>query len=177
MGRLTPRAGAAAARGVNRPRLDAVVLLRPLVTLWHWAYPWYQGAKLPWCHGTMVPWHHGNMVPWGGNGTNFSPDVARPILARESRFWGIRWGDRHHFSRSICSDWSKGARMGRRSKYFRGSMGGGRQAGGRIMAALGISWRLFGGICWLTQVSEGRQRRNRFQGDLSRNPRHVKEIK
>ena len=106
--------------GVNPPRLDAVVLLRPLVTFWHWAYPWYQGAKLPWYHGTMVPWchgamvpwyhgtmlpwHHGNMVPWGRNARSFSPDVGRPILVRESRFWGILWGDPHHFSSYIFSD-------------------------------------------------------------------------
>ena len=54
----------AAKRGGTPPPLDAVVLLRPLVSLWHWAYPWYQGAKLPWCHGAMVPWRHGAMVPW-----------------------------------------------------------------------------------------------------------------
>ena len=37
----------------------------------------------------------------------FNPDVARPILAPESRFWGIRWRDRHHFSRYIFSDESR----------------------------------------------------------------------
>ena len=44
---------------------------------------------------------------WGPNPSKVAKNVARPILARESRFWGIRWGDRHHFSRSICSDWSR----------------------------------------------------------------------
>ena len=44
---------------------------------------------------------------WGPNPSKLSTNVARPILARESRFWGIPWGDLHHFSRSICSDWSR----------------------------------------------------------------------
>ena len=45
---------------------------------------------------------------WGPNPSKLSTNVARPILAPESRFWGIRWGNLHHFSRSICSDRSWG---------------------------------------------------------------------
>ena len=41
---------------------------------------------------------------WGPNPSKLSTNVARPILARESRFWGILWGDLHHFSRYIFSD-------------------------------------------------------------------------
>ena len=44
---------------------------------------------------------------WGPNPSRVAKNVAKPNLARESRFGGIRWGDRHHFSRSICSDWSR----------------------------------------------------------------------
>ena len=44
---------------------------------------------------------------WGPNPNKLAKNVARPILTRKSRFWGIRWGDQHHFSRSICSDWSQ----------------------------------------------------------------------
>ena len=51
MGGVNPPGWCCCCEGVNPPRLDAVVLLRPLVTFSHWAYPWYQGAKLPWCHG------------------------------------------------------------------------------------------------------------------------------
>ena len=55
-------------------------------------------------------------------------NVAKPILASESRFRGIRWGDRHGFSRSICSDRSLGAQMGGGVEYFRGVDGEGRVA-------------------------------------------------
>ena len=41
---------------------------------------------------------------WGQIATKVAKHVAKPILAPESRFRGIRWGDRHHFSRPICSD-------------------------------------------------------------------------
>ena len=49
---------------------------------------------------------------WGPNPSKLSTNVARPILAPESRFWGIRWGNLHHFSKSICSDRSQGPRIG-----------------------------------------------------------------
>ena len=44
---------------------------------------------------------------WGPNPSKLSTNVARPILAPESRFWGIRWGNLHHFSRSIRSAWGQ----------------------------------------------------------------------
>ena len=43
--------------------------------------------------------------PWGQIATNVTKHVAEPILAPESRFWGIRWGNLQHFSRSIRSAW------------------------------------------------------------------------
>ena len=53
-----------------------------------------------------------NPLPsWGQNGTKVPKHVARPILAPESRFWGIRRGNLHHFLRSICSDQSFCPRM------------------------------------------------------------------
>ena len=57
--------------------------------------------------------------PQGSNPTEGAKNVAKQILAAESRFWGIRWGDWHGFSRSICSDLSQGPRIGGRGKYFR----------------------------------------------------------
>ena len=45
---------------------------------------------------------------WGQIATKVAKDVAEPILAPESRFRGIRWGNLHHFLRSICWDWSWG---------------------------------------------------------------------
>ena len=46
---------------------------------------------------------------WGQIATKVTKHVAEPILAPESRFRGIRWGNLHHFSKSIRSDWSRGA--------------------------------------------------------------------
>ena len=43
---------------------------------------------------------------WGQIATQVAKYVAEPILAPETRFRGIRWGNLHHFSRSIRSDWS-----------------------------------------------------------------------
>ena len=37
----------------------------------------------------------------GSNQTKVARNVPEPILAPEKRSRGIRWGDRHHFSRSI----------------------------------------------------------------------------
>ena len=50
---------------------------------------------------------------WGQIATQVAKYVAEPILAPESRFRGIRWGNLHHFSRSIRSDRGGG-------KYFWG---------------------------------------------------------
>ena len=46
---------------------------------------------------------------WGQIATQVAKYVAEPILAPESRFRGIRWGNLYHFSKSIRSDWSGGA--------------------------------------------------------------------
>ena len=46
---------------------------------------------------------------WGQNAAKVAKNVAEPILAPESRFRGIRRGNRHGFSRSIRSDWPQGA--------------------------------------------------------------------
>ena len=40
----------------------------------------------------------------GSNQAKVARNVAEPILAPEKRSRGIRWGDRHHFSRSIWSE-------------------------------------------------------------------------
>ena len=45
---------------------------------------------------------------WGQIATKVTKHVAEPILAPESRFRGIRWGNLYHFSKSIRSDWSWG---------------------------------------------------------------------
>ena len=68
------------------------------------------------------------LAPRGQIATKVAKHVAEPIWAPESRFLGIRWGNRHGFSRSICSDRSLGAQMGGGVEYFRGVDGEGRVA-------------------------------------------------
>ena len=55
---------------------------------------------------------------WGQIATQVAKYVAEPILAPESRFRGIRWGNLHHFSRSIRSDRSRGSGEGSEMKIF-----------------------------------------------------------
>ena len=50
--------------------------------------------------------------------TKLTKHVAEPILVPESRFRGIRWGNLHHFSRSIRSDRSRGSGEGSEMKIF-----------------------------------------------------------
>ena len=62
---------------------------------------------------------------WGQIATKVAKHVAEPILAPESRFRGIRWGNLHHFSKSIRSDWSWGVKPPAQPQQFRNRGWGG----------------------------------------------------
>ena len=62
---------------------------------------------------------------WGQIATKVSKHVAEPIFVPESRFRGVRWGDRHGFLRSNFSDQSRGPWMGGMGQIFPGGVDGG----------------------------------------------------
>ena len=93
---------------------------------------------------------------WGQLATQVAKYVAEPILAPESRFRGIRWGNLHHFSRSIRSDRSRGSGEGSEMKIFpwclKSSQRGQKCCGADFGSRIKISGHPLGRSAWFFEI-------------------------